>query len=79
MISKILVGCIGIIILMVVLAIAYTVVIMLMWNWVVPDVFAGAITHGILPSEITILQALKLGLLLSILTGGSSVASSSKK
>lgn len=37
------------------------------WGLVVPDVFAGAVEHGILPASLTFVQALKLWLLLLIL------------
>ena len=37
------------------------------WAWVVPDVFAGAVEHGVLPAALTYMQALKLSILLSVL------------
>lgn len=41
--------------------------VMLAWQWVVPDVFAGAVTHGIIPQAITYWQAWKMIILLAIL------------
>ena len=39
----------------------------LAWSWVAPDVFSGAVDHGILPAGISMIQALKLSVLLSVL------------
>ena len=39
----------------------------LAWQWVVPDVFAGAVEKGILPASLTFLQALKLWVLLVVI------------
>lgn len=44
-----------------------TFVMVWVWGWVVPDVFAGAVEYGILPASLTFVQALKLWLLLLIL------------
>ena len=41
--------------------------ISLTWWWVVPDVFSGAVAHGTLPATITLTQAFKLSLLLTML------------
>jgi hypothetical protein len=38
-----------------------------MWQWIVPDVFAGAVEQHILPATLTWVQALKLMILLSVL------------
>jgi len=58
---------IGISALVVVLFIVATVVIMLVWAWVMPDIFSGAVEHGLLPASITFVQALKLSVLLAVL------------
>lgn len=41
--------------------------ITLVWAWVVPDVFAGAVEQHILPATLTWVQALKLWILLLVL------------
>ncbi len=43
----------------------------LLWGWVVPDVFGGAVEHGILFAKITWWQAFKLDLLVLALVGSS--------
>ena len=30
------------------------------WAWIVPDVFAGAVKEGLLPDKLSLLQTLKL-------------------
>jgi hypothetical protein len=39
------------------------------WAWVVPDVFAGLVAAGLLPSSITFMQSLKLTALFSAFFG----------
>ena len=53
------------------------VLVTIVWSWVIPDVFSGAVEQGILPASITWFQAVKLSILFSIfgLTGGSSSSS----
>lgn len=72
-------SCLGALALIAILTVVVAFLITLVWGWVIPDVFAGAVQQGILPASITWFQALKLSILLSIfgLTGRSS--SSSKK
>lgn len=52
-------------------------IIMLVWNWVVPDVFAGMVAHGVLPAVIGFWHAVGVAILFSVL-GLSSHTSSSK-
>lgn len=35
----------------------------LVWAWVIPDVFAGAVEQGLLPATLTVVQVLGLWLL----------------
>lgn len=48
------------------------------WTWVVTDVFAGAVAQNLLPATLTWAQALKLMLLLSVLSLTRSGLSSKK-
>lgn len=68
----------GTLALTVVVAIIAAYFITLIWGWVVPDVFRGAVAHGILPATLSIWQAFKLSTLLGFL-GLTSKASSSLK
>lgn len=43
------------------------VAVMLLWQWIVPDVFSGAVSQGVLPASLTFVQAIKLSILLTIL------------
>jgi hypothetical protein len=52
--------------------------ITLVWPWVVPDVFAGAVQQGILPGSLTFWQAVKLMILFAVLGLTSHARSSSK-
>lgn len=54
----------------VVAVIMVTILVVLVWGWVIPDVFAGSVEQGILPASITLVQALKLGILFSVLGVG---------
>lgn len=47
------------------------VAVMLLWGWIVPDVFSGAVKAGILPESLTFLQAFKLSVLIGVLFGSS--------
>ena len=49
------------------------------WQWVVPDVFAGAVAHGMLPASLGMGQAIKLVILIGALFGGIKTASSNGK
>ena len=42
------------------------VLVTIVWGWVIPDVFSGAVEQGILPASITWFQAVKLSIMLSI-------------
>lgn len=46
----------------------------LVWHWVVPDVFSGAVKQGILPADLSVAQAVKLSVLFSVLGLADSVA-----
>lgn len=72
-------SCLGYLALLAILTIVVAFLMTWVWGWVVPDVFAGAVKNGNLPATITLFQAIKLSVFLSIigLTGKSS--SSSKK
>ena len=48
------------------------------WHWVVPDIFAGAVSQNILPATITLWQAFKLSILVSAFIGASRTSSSKK-
>lgn len=41
--------------------------ISLVWGWVVPDVFSGAVARGLLPSELSLWHSIMLSLLFSVL------------
>lgn len=44
--------------------------LMLVWSWVIPDVFAGMVENHFLPASITLEQAFKLMTLVSLLGFG---------
>lgn len=50
----------------------------LVWQWVVPDIFAGAVAQNILPATITLWQAFKLSILLSVFIGVNRASNSNK-
>lgn len=52
-----------------------TFLITLVWQWVVPDIFAGMVKAELLPASITMWQALKLSIPLFVLGGASSRSS----
>ena len=60
-------GCLLFIFIIIAVFFAVPWLITLAWGWVIPDIFAGAVEQGILPAEITMVQALKLSILLSII------------
>ena len=39
------------------------------WGWVVPDLFPGAVTQGLISANLTWLAALKLAVLVAVLSG----------
>lgn len=65
----------AIVLMIVVLAVVAFVAVMLLWGWIVPDVFAGAVKAGILPESLTFLQAVKLSILIAVLFGSSKSSS----
>lgn len=56
-----------------------TVILQWAWAWVIPDVFSGAVKHGILPSTLTFWQAFKLSFLMTLLVGASRSSAGSSK
>ncbi len=53
---------------------AITIVIMVVvlkfvWAWVVPDLFPGAVTQGLINAELTWLAAVKFAVLVSVVSG----------
>lgn len=68
----------GLLFLLILYVVIGTVVIVLFWQWVIPDIFPGAVSQGLLPASLTFLQAFKLSLFLGIL-GLKGSSSSSKK
>lgn len=50
-----------------VLALLGTWLTQVVWAWVVPDIFAGMVSQGLLPATLTLYQAFKLGLLTLVL------------
>jgi hypothetical protein len=61
----------GVIVILAILALIAGILVMLVWNWVIPSIFVGA-------PLISFWQALGLWLLGQLLTGGGSSSSSSK-
>ncbi len=57
----------AVILLVVVLSAIGAFLIMIIWSWVVPDVFAGAVEQNVLPASISLWQALKLMIFFSVL------------
>ncbi len=45
------------------------VVLKFVWAWVVPDLFPGAVTQGLISADLTWLAALKLAVLVAVLSG----------
>ena len=45
------------------------VVLKFVWAWVVPDLFPGAVTQGLINADLTWLAALKLAVLVAVLSG----------
>jgi len=39
------------------------------WAWVVPDLFPGAVAEGLISADLTWLAAVKLAVLVSVLSG----------
>jgi len=40
----------------------------LLWGWVIPDVFAGAVSQGTIPASLTVWQGFKVMVFVTILT-----------
>jgi hypothetical protein len=53
----------------VVIVLIVTFLMTIIWSWVVPDIFAGMVAKGLLPSSITVWQAFKLSLLIGFFIG----------
>ena len=49
------------------------------WPWIVPDLFPGAVSEGLISSNLTWIASLKLALLVSILSGFSDSITGCKK
>jgi hypothetical protein len=45
------------------------VVLKFVWAWVVPDLFPGAVTQGLINAELTWLAALKFAVLVAVVSG----------
>jgi len=45
------------------------VVFKFVWAWVVPDLFPGAVTQGLISADLTWFAALKLAVLVAVLSG----------
>ena len=58
------------ILIQVVIIFSITVVVLkFLWAWVVPDLFPGAVTQGLISANLTWSTTLKFALLVSVLTG----------
>ena len=75
--SEISLGCLGALALIAIVTVISSFLVVIVWGWVVPDVFSGAVEKGMLPASLTWIQALKLSILFSIL-GLSKSASTGK-
>lgn len=54
----------------VVVSFAVTVIIVkLVWGWVVPDIFPGAVDDGLVAGELTWMDSVKLAILVAVLSG----------
>ncbi len=60
-------GIVGFLALILVLVLLGAWLMTIVWSWVVPDVFSGAVGQGVLPASLSMVQAMKLSILLSIL------------
>jgi hypothetical protein len=50
------------------------------WAWVVPDLFPGAVTQGLISADLTWLAAVKLAVLVAVLSGSyDSIVDSTKR
>lgn len=70
-------GCLGLIAIFVIVVLIGALISSWAWGLIVPTIFPTAVAQGALPASITLLQALKLSILFSIL--GLTGASSTKK
>lgn len=55
------------------------VVFKIVWAWVVPDVFAGAVDAGLISADLTWANAVKLAVLVAVLSGFSPALSDAFK
>ncbi|HCM37815.1 MAG: hypothetical protein UV61_C0008G0072 [Candidatus Gottesmanbacteria bacterium GW2011_GWB1_43_11] len=73
-------GCLGLLTLIAIATVISAFIMTLVWGWIVPQIFASAVEQGVLPASLTIVQALKLSILFSILgLTGATASSKSKK
>ena len=79
--SVVALGCLGALALIVILIAVSALITAWVWGLIVPTVFAGAITHGLLPASLTLWQAFKLSILFWALglTGASASMASKGK
>lgn len=61
---------------LVVVTVVVAFLVTIVWHWVVPDVFEGAVEQGILPASLSVIQAFKLSVLFTILGLTSRVSAS---
>jgi hypothetical protein len=73
-------SCLGLIALAAIFVVISAFITTLVWGWIVPLVFSGAVEIGALPASLTLVQALKLSVLFSLLgLTGATTRSSSKR
>lgn len=54
----------------IVVSFAVTIVIVkLVWGWVIPDIFPGAVDEGLVSGDLTWLDSAKLAILVAVLSG----------
>lgn len=71
-----LVGCLGLVIAIFVVAwLASTTLVYVFWAWIVPDVFAGAVEQGLMPSHLTLWQSAKIAWVVAIFFSSKSSSS----
>lgn len=72
------IGCLGLIILAVIIVTISAFVTTIIWGWIVPTIFPSAVEMSALPASLTLVQALKLSIFFSILGLTGSASSKSK-
>lgn len=45
------------------------IIVKLVWGWVVPDIFPGAVDEGLIAGELTWFDSVKLAILVAVLSG----------